>query len=96
MIGVLAMLKVQDGKQAEFEAVFGELVKQVRANEPGCLLYSLTQKQGSPTEYVVMEQYKDQAALDAHGKTDYFRAAGPKMAPCMAGRPEIVRLDVKV
>ena len=35
----------------------------------------------------------DQAALDAHGKTDYFRAAGPKLGPCLAGAPEVEYLD---
>ena len=28
-----------------------------------------------------------------HGQTDYFRAAGPKLGPCLAGRPEIEYLD---
>jgi len=42
---------------------------------------------------VVMEIYQDQAALDAHGKTEYFKAAGPKIAPTMAGRPEILYFD---
>ena len=32
-------------------------------------------------------------ALKAHGGTDYFKAAGAKMAPCMGGRPEIEYLD---
>ena len=29
-IGVIAVLKIQDGKTDEFEAFFGELAKQVR------------------------------------------------------------------
>ena len=32
-------------------------------------------------------------ALKAHGGTDYFKAAGAKMGPCMGGRPEIEYLD---
>ncbi|MEP0728286.1 MAG: antibiotic biosynthesis monooxygenase, partial [Parasphingorhabdus sp.] len=44
-------------------------------------------------EYKVLERYVDQEALDAHGKSDHFRASGPKLAPCMAAAPVIERLD---
>ncbi len=93
MIGIVATLKVKDGSQEAFEAVFRELAPLVRANEPGCLLYALTRKQGSTTEYVVMEQYKTQADVDAHGKSAHFTTFAPKMGPCLDGRPEIIRLD---
>ncbi|HMP63292.1 MAG TPA: antibiotic biosynthesis monooxygenase, partial [Phenylobacterium sp.] len=42
MIGVVATLKVQDGKGGEFEQVFKDLMAQVKANEPGCLAYQPT------------------------------------------------------
>lgn len=93
MIGVVATLKVQDGKGPEFEAVFKELTAQVRANEPGCIAYQLTRSRTEPNTYKVLELYKDEAALAQHGQSDYFKAAGPKMGPCLAGRPEIERLD---
>ena len=35
----------------------------------------------------------DQDALTLHGGTDYFKAAGPKFAGVLAGRPEIEYLD---
>jgi len=93
MIGVIATLKVQDGKNAEFEGVLGALAEQVRANEKGNLAYALTKSRSDPNTYKVLELYADQAALDHHGQTEYFRAAGPKLGPCLAGRPEIEYLD---
>jgi quinol monooxygenase YgiN len=93
MIGLIAVLKVQDGKNEEFEAVFRELAAKVRANEKGNLLYQLTRSRTEPNAYKVMELYKDQEALTAHGQTEYFRELGRKMGPCMAGRPEIEYLD---
>ncbi len=93
MIGIVATLKVQDGKNGEFEAVFKDLAEKVRAGEPGNLLYQLTKSRSDPNTYKVLELYKDQAALDLHGGTEYFRAAGPKLGPCLAGRPEIEYLD---
>jgi len=93
MIGVVATLKVQDGKQGEFEAIFTDLAAQVRANEPGNIFYQLTKSRTDATVYKVLELYKDQDALSSHGQTDYFKAAGAKMGPCMGGRPEIEYLD---
>jgi quinol monooxygenase YgiN len=42
---------------------------------------------------VVLEQYADQESFDAHGKTDYFRALGKQMGPCMAAAPVIELVD---
>ena len=92
-IGIVATLKVQDGKQAEFEAVFRDLAEKVRANEPGNLCYQLTKSRADATVYKVLELYKDQDAVTLHGGTEYFRAAGPKMGPCLAGRPDVELLD---
>lgn len=92
-VGVVATLTVAEGKNAEFEAAFSELMDAVRANEPGNEFYSVFQSQDNPQQYKVLERYVDQAALDAHGKSDHFRASGPKLAPCMAAAPEIERLD---
>lgn len=92
-MGVIATLTVAEGKNAEFEAVFADLAAAVRANEPGNEFYSLTRSKANPQVYKVLERYTDQAALDAHGKTDYFRAAGPKLAPCLAAAPDIEVLD---
>ena len=92
-IGVIATLKIQDGKTAEFEGFFTELAKQVRANEPGNIAYQLTKSRTDPNTYKVLELYKDQDALTHHGGTDYFKAAGPKFGAVLAGRPEIEYLD---
>ena len=92
-IGVIATLKIQPDKTGEFEAFFGDLAKQVRANEPGNVAYQLTKSRTEPNTYKVLELYKDQAAVDHHGGTEYFKAAGPKFAAVLGGRPEIEYLD---
>jgi quinol monooxygenase YgiN len=93
MIGIVATLKVQEGKAAEFEAIFTELAQKVRANEPGNLCYQLTRSRADPNTYKVLELYQDEAAVTAHGQSEYFRDLGRKMGPCMGGRPEIETLD---
>jgi quinol monooxygenase YgiN len=39
-----------------------------------------------------MERYADQAAVDAHRGTEYFKALGRKMGEYMDGRAEVMRL----
>ena len=92
-IGIVATIKIQDGKAGEFEAFFGELAKQVRANEAGNIAYQLTKSRTEPNTYKVLELYTDQDAVTLHGGTDYFKAAGPKFAAVLAGRPEVEYLD---
>jgi quinol monooxygenase YgiN len=94
MIALVVTIKVKEGKQAEFEAMAKDLVAAVRANEPGVALYTLTKKEGASNEYVFMEQYRSQADLDAHGKTDHFQKAMPVFGACLDGRPDMVRLEV--
>jgi quinol monooxygenase YgiN len=93
MIGIVATLKIQDGKNAEFEAAFKEAMAAVRANEPGNLFYELVKSRTDPTTYKVLEGYKDDAAIAAHRDSAHYKALGPKLGPCMAGRPEIELLD---
>lgn len=88
-VGVVATIRIKPDTNEAFEAVAREMMAAVRANEPGNKVYQFCKSKAEPTTYVVMEIYADQAALDAHGKSDHFRAIGPKMGPSMAGRPEV-------
>ena len=92
-IGVIATLQTADGKGGEFESVFRDLAAQVKANEPGNKLYQVFKSRTDTSTYIVMEIYADQAALEAHGKSDHFKAAGPKIAPTLGGRPDIQYFD---
>lgn len=91
MIGIVATLKIKPGMEQPFEAVAKELVAKVNANEPGCRLYALHHGE-QPNTYVFMERYADQAAVDAHRATDYFKALGRKMGEYLDGRAEVLRL----
>jgi quinol monooxygenase YgiN len=90
-IGVIATLRVQPGKEAEFEGVFAELAAAVNANEAGNSYYRLF-RAGETGVYKVLECYDDQAALDAHRASEHFRSIGARLGPCLAGAPEIETL----
>ena len=92
-IGIIARLTIQEGKNEEFETIFKELQDVVVAVEPGNNFYSCHRSRESDTIYTVLEQYVDQDALDAHGKTDEFKAVAAKLGGCMGGAPEIELLD---
>ena len=87
MIGVVATLKIKEGKGAEFEAVANQLVEKVNANEEGVIYYDLYKQ--DDTTYLFLEKYKDQAALDIHRKTNYYKSLGAQLGAFMAGAPDI-------
>ena len=93
MIGIVATLKVLDGKNAEFEAAFSEAMAAVRADEPGNLFYSLVKSRAEPNTYKVLEGYKDEAAIAAHRDSAHYKALGPKVGGCLAGRPDVELFD---
>ena len=91
MLGVVATIKVKPGMEKDFELVAKELVTKVNANEAGCTLYALHRGE-APQTYVFMERYVDQAAVEAHRASEYFKTLGRKMGEFMDGRPEVQRL----
>ena len=93
MIGVVATIKVQEGKGPEFEGVFRDLAAKVKANEPGNLMYQVCKSRTEANTYKVLELYASEDALKAHGASDHFKAAGPGIGACLAGRPEVEYLD---
>jgi quinol monooxygenase YgiN len=92
-IGVVAKLTVQPGKNEEFEAIFAELEKAVHENEPGNNFYALHKSRDDENTYIVLEQYADQEALEAHGASEHFKTIGAKMGACLGGRPEVEYMD---
>ncbi len=93
MIGVTAKLFIAKGKEAEFETAAKDLMAKVIANEPDVLTYQLYKSKKDENTYIFMEQYTTQAALQAHGKTEYFLAAQPALGACLSAAPDIQYFD---
>ncbi|AYJ85405.1 antibiotic biosynthesis monooxygenase (plasmid) [Sphingomonas paeninsulae] len=94
MIAIIATFTINAENAAAFEAVAGELVKATNANEPGVQLYKLVHNAKDPTQYRMMELYDDQAAVDAHMASEWFKAAGPKLGGLIEGRMQLERYAV--
>jgi quinol monooxygenase YgiN len=93
MLGAIARFKIQDGKGPQFEAAFKALAEKVRANEPGNHLYQLCKSRADASDYLVMEIYTDDAALDVHRNSAHIKELGAALGPFMQGRPSIEMLD---
>ena len=93
MVCLFVTLEIQNGKQKDLEGAFKELRDAVKTNEPGNVFYQLARDDKSTTTYHVLEAYTDQAALDAHGKSEHFRASRPKMGAILAGALTVKRME---
>jgi len=62
--------------------------------EPGCIDYMLYQNPYDKTNFIFVETWKDQAAIDAHFAMPYFTAFGPKTADWVSQPTEIKILTV--
>jgi quinol monooxygenase YgiN len=95
VIAIVAKLTVKDGKADEFEAAAREMVKAVGTAEAGrALMYSLHRSKDDPNVFLFYEQYADDDAIAAHGKTEHMAAFGGKIRDLLGGRAEVSRYEV--
>jgi quinol monooxygenase YgiN len=78
-IGGLKTIVVKPGHEQEFETLFGEMRAEIAHGEPDCLYYSLLKSRTNARAYIVEEQYRDQAAFDAHQSSAYGEIYFPKI-----------------
>lgn len=93
MLGIVARLKVKPGQDGEFLNAMGALMEAVKANEPDTLTYDCFRSRTDPNEFVMLEVYRSQAALDAHQKSAHVKAALPALTELLDGRPAIEIYD---
>jgi quinol monooxygenase YgiN len=85
VLTVTWMAKV--GRETEVAGVFSTLTEESR-KEPGCLTYQVHRHKTEPRRFFVYEQYKDDAALEAHRNASHFLQFARKDLPKIADRVE--------
>ena len=85
VLAVTWMAKV--GHENDVMAVFSKLCEASR-KEPGCMLYQVHRHKTEPRRFFIYEQYKDDAALEAHRATAHFLQFARKELPKIADRVE--------
>jgi quinol monooxygenase YgiN len=62
--------------------------------EDGCLWFDWSRSLDDPTEYVLVEAFRDDAAGGAHVQSEHFREATSDLPPYLAATPRIVNTTV--
>lgn len=89
MLTVVAKLKVQPGKEAEFERACRSMIEYVKTAERDTLSYVLHRARKDPTTFLFYERYSDRAALDVHTRSAQMAELFSTIGPLLDGAPEI-------
>ncbi len=76
---IIAKLSVKPEKVKAFTEAAREIIEKSK-KEPGCKSYQLYQDPYDNSKFIFVEEYKNQAAVDAHFAAGYFKAFGPKIS----------------
>ena len=90
--GLFVKFRVKPGRNAEFEAAFRQMQQSMREKEPGALYYDLFVTPEDPQLYVILERYRDAAAVAAHNQTDHIKKVLAELRDLMAAPIEPQRL----
>ncbi len=87
MVVLVVTWMAKVGREAEVAAVFSKLTGE-SCKEPGCVMYVAHRHKTEPRRFLVYEQYKDDAALEAHRATPHFLQYAKKELPKLGDRVE--------
>ncbi|HEX7736195.1 MAG TPA: antibiotic biosynthesis monooxygenase family protein [Ktedonobacteraceae bacterium] len=73
MIVLVARYFCKPGQGDAVEEALREMAPLVAAHEPGCKLYHASRAQDKPDQFLLYEQYVDEAALLSHRETAHFQ-----------------------
>ena len=85
---MVVKFKAKPGKSEEMKAFWLEMQKEVAKSEPGNVQYDLLVMAGEPDVYVIIEHYKDAAAVAAHGQSAQAKAMFARLGELMDGAPQ--------
>ncbi len=75
------------GREADVASLFSKLTEESR-QEPGCAMYVVHRHRTESRRFFIYEQYKDEAALEAHRSAPHFLQYVKKDLPKIADRTE--------
>lgn len=74
MVRIMARISARAGSETKLRAILQSLLGPSRG-EAGCVSYELFGNEDNPLEFVTVEQWTDQAAVDAHLATPHVANA---------------------
>ena len=93
MIFITAKFRVRPEEADGWPQIAAEFTAATRA-EPGCLWFDWSRSLDDPTEYVLVEAFRDDDAGAAHVQSDHFKRAQATLPSHLAETPRIVNATV--
>ncbi|MFD2444956.1 putative quinol monooxygenase [Bacillus sp. CGMCC 1.16607] len=93
MLVLHAYIKVDPARREEYLQHAKEVMKGSKA-EAGCNSYHLYEDTIEPNTFVMVEEWKDTAALEYHFKTEHYQAFKIATEGMLVEPPRLVRYDV--
>lgn len=88
MIVLHARMPIRPEMRDTFLGAIGGLVEASNA-EPGVISYECFESMKTPNTFIFVEEYTDQAAVDAHMASEHFQAAAGGLPDMLAGAPDL-------
>jgi quinol monooxygenase YgiN len=93
MIFITAKFRVRPDHADRWPEITAGFTRACRA-EPGCLWFDWSRSVDDPTEYVLVEAFRDGEAGAAHVQSEHFKKAQQWLPPHLAETPRIVNFEV--
>lgn len=93
MIFITAKFRVKPQDAESWPEIAREFTEGTRS-EQGCLWFDWARSVEDPTEYVLVEAFRDGAAGAEHVQSEHFRQAQQTLPPHLVVTPRIVNFEV--
>ncbi len=89
MIGIIARLRTKPGQADAFAAQTSTMAKTVAAVEPDNIFYNVYRAADDENQFIALELYENQAAVDAHGASDHVAASMETVPDMLEGDMDV-------
>jgi quinol monooxygenase YgiN len=93
MIFITAKFRIRPEHADRWPEIASEFTQATRA-EPGCMWFDWSRSVADPTEYVLVEAFRDDAAGAAHVQSEHFKHAQQWLPQHLAETPRIVNVTI--
>jgi quinol monooxygenase YgiN len=93
VIFITAKFRVKPADADRWPDIVRDFTRATRS-EPGCLWFDWARSIDDPTEYVLVEAFRDEEAGGAHVRSDHFRAAQKTVPVHLAETPRILNAAI--
>ena len=94
MIFITAKFRVRPEDADDWPAIAGPFTRATRS-EPGCLWFDWSRSLDDPTEYILVEAFRDGDAGGVHVQSAHFKEAQQTLPPHLAQTPKIVNFTIE-